>query len=151
MYVNFVVKCLKVILHCGGIKNNVIPTVAEATINFRILPGETIESTKQHIIATVSDKIKVEPVGFLTNPSPVSRIDSDAFKNLERTIRATFSDAVVVPGLVGGGTDARYFYELIQKISLHFMELMKKSLKKIIKRLLNSPIISSNSSIKICT
>ncbi|MDT0621699.1 M20 family peptidase [Croceitalea vernalis] len=96
----------------GGIKNNVIPTVAEATINFRILPGETIESTKQHIIETVSDKIKVEPVGFLTNPSPVSSIDSEAFKNLERTIRSTFPDAVVVPGLVGGGTDARYFYEI---------------------------------------
>jgi carboxypeptidase PM20D1 len=30
----------------GGVKNNVIPTVAEATINFRILPGETIESVK---------------------------------------------------------------------------------------------------------
>jgi len=96
----------------GGIKNNVIPTVAEATINFRILPGETIETTKQHIEATISDKVKVEPVGFLTNPSPVSSVDSKAFKNLERTIRSIFTEAVVVPGLVGGGTDARYFYEI---------------------------------------
>lgn len=96
----------------GGIKNNVIPTVAEATINFRILPGETIETTKQHIVATISDKVKVEPVGFLTNPSPVSSVDSKAFKNLERTIRSIFTEAVVVPGLVGGGTDARYFYEI---------------------------------------
>lgn len=60
----------------GGVKNNVIPTIAEATINFRILPGETIESVKQHILNTVSDKIRVETVGFLTNPSPVSSIDS---------------------------------------------------------------------------
>lgn len=96
----------------GGIKNNVIPTVAEATINFRILPGETIETTKQHIEATISDRVKVEPVGFLTNPSPVSSVDSKAFKNLERTIRSIFTEAVVVPGLVGGGTDARYFYEI---------------------------------------
>lgn len=96
----------------GGLKSNVIPTLAEATINFRILPGETITSTKNHIEATISDKIKVEPVGFLTNPSPVSSVASDAFKNLERTIRATFPDAIVVPGLVGGGTDARYFYDI---------------------------------------
>ncbi|MEZ4797365.1 MAG: M20 family peptidase [Flavobacteriaceae bacterium] len=96
----------------GGVKNNVIPTVAEATINFRILPGETIESTKQHIEATISDKIKVEPVGFLTNPSPVSSIDSDAFKTLEQTIRDMFPTSIVVPGLVGGGTDARYFYDI---------------------------------------
>ncbi|PTM11586.1 MAG: peptidase [Bacteroidetes bacterium] len=96
----------------GGVKNNVIPTVAEATINFRILPGETIETTKQHIIRTISDKIRVEPVGFLTNPSPVSSVDSEAFKTLEKTIRDMFPNTVVVPGLVGGGTDARYFYDI---------------------------------------
>jgi len=59
----------------GGIKNNVIPTTAEATINFRILPGESIASVKNHIRQVISEKIKVEPVGFLTNPSPVSSID----------------------------------------------------------------------------
>lgn len=96
----------------GGVKNNVIPTVAEATINFRILPGETIASVKQHIKNTISDKIKVEPVGFLTNPSPISSIDSEAYKILEKTIRDIFPNSIVVPGLVGGGTDARYFYDI---------------------------------------
>jgi carboxypeptidase PM20D1 len=96
----------------GGVKNNVIPTVAEATINFRILPGENIESVKEHIVSTISDKIKVETVGFLTNPSPVSSIDSESFKILEKTIRDMFPKSIVVPGLVGGGTDARYFYDI---------------------------------------
>ncbi|MEP2936169.1 MAG: M20 family peptidase [Gilvibacter sp.] len=96
----------------GGVKNNVIPTVAEATINFRILPGETIASVQEHIEGTVSDRIRVEPVGFLTNPSPVSSIDSEAFKTLEQTIRDMFPESIVVPGLVGGGTDARYFYDI---------------------------------------
>jgi carboxypeptidase PM20D1 len=96
----------------GGVKNNVIPTVAEATINFRILPGETIASVKEHIVNTISDKVRVETVGFLTNPSPVSEIDSEAFKTLESTIRSLFPEAVVVPGLIGGGTDARYFYDI---------------------------------------
>ncbi|MDC7998843.1 M20 family peptidase [Gilvibacter sediminis] len=96
----------------GGVKNNVIPTVAEATINFRILPGETIESVKEHIIATVSDKVRVEAVGFLTNPSPVSSVESENFKILEQTIRDIYPNSIVVPGLVGGGTDARYFYDI---------------------------------------
>ncbi|MDG1572463.1 M20 family peptidase [Robiginitalea sp. M366] len=100
----------------GGVKNNVIPTVAEATINFRILPGETVSSVQSHIEATISDKVRVEPVGFLTDPSPVSEIDSDAFRTLEQTIRSVFPDAVVVPGLVGGGTDARYFYDLSDEV-----------------------------------
>ena len=96
----------------GGIKNNVIPTVAEATINFRILPGETIEIVEEHIKNTISDKIKVEPVGFLTNPSPVSSIESEGYKALQQTIRNVFPNSVVIPGLVGGGTDARYFYDI---------------------------------------
>lgn len=94
----------------GGVKDNVIPTVGKATINFRILPGETVESVKEHIQKTVGDKIKVELAGFATNPSPVSGIDSEAFKTLEKTIRSVFPEVVVVPGLIGGGTDARYFY-----------------------------------------
>ncbi|WP_374958305.1 M20 family peptidase [Gilvibacter sp.] len=96
----------------GGVKNNVIPTVAEATINFRILPGETIESVKEHIVNTVSDKVRVEEVGFLTNPSPVSSVESENFKILEQTIRDIYPNSIVVPGLVGGGTDARYFYDI---------------------------------------
>ncbi|MFM1877554.1 MAG: hypothetical protein RLZZ241_420 [Bacteroidota bacterium] len=96
----------------GGVKNNVIPTVAEATINFRILPGETIESVQAHIESVVNPAIRVEPVGFLTNPSPVSSVDSEGFKTLEHTIRSLFPGTVVIPGLVGGGTDARYFYEV---------------------------------------
>ena len=96
----------------GGVKNNVIPTVAEATINFRILPGETIESVQQHIEGVISDKVRVEPVGFLTNPSPVSSIESENFNILQQTIRDMYPQSIVVPGLVGGGTDARYFYDI---------------------------------------
>ncbi len=96
----------------GGVKDNVIPTLGKATINFRILPGENIESVKNHIQETIGDGIKVEIAGFATNPSPVSGINSDAFKNLEKTIRSVFPEAVVVPGLIGGGTDARYFYDV---------------------------------------
>lgn len=100
----------------GGVKNNVIPTVAEATINFRILPGETIESVKAHIEATVSDKVRVEPVGHLTNPSPVSSVESEAFQILAKTIRGQNPEALVVPGLVGGGTDARNFYQISDEV-----------------------------------
>ncbi|MBC2839813.1 M20 family peptidase [Robiginitalea sp. SC105] len=100
----------------GGVKNNVIPTVAKATVNFRILPGETIESVQEHIRETVHDTIRIEPEGFLTNPSPVSGVESEGFAVLQNTIRGLFPDAVVVPGLVGGGTDARYFYDVSEDV-----------------------------------
>jgi carboxypeptidase PM20D1 len=100
----------------GGMKNNVIPTVAEATINFRILPGETIESVQAHIESTVSDKVRVEPVGFLTNPPQVSTVDSESYKILEKTIRGLFPGTIVVPGLLGAATDSRYFYEISEEV-----------------------------------
>ncbi|MGB5319210.1 M20/M25/M40 family metallo-hydrolase, partial [Eudoraea sp.] len=75
-----------------------------------------IESVQQHIENTVSDKIKVEAAGFLVNPSPVSGIDSESYRILEKTIRSVFPEAVVVPGLIGGGTDARYFYEVSEEV-----------------------------------
>jgi carboxypeptidase PM20D1 len=100
----------------GGVKNNVIPTVAEATVNFRILPGETIESVQAHIESTVSDKVRVEPVGHLTNPSPVSTVDSETFQILSKTIRNQNPDAIVVPGLLGGGTDSRNFYQISEEV-----------------------------------
>lgn len=96
----------------GGVKDNVIPTVAKATVNFRILPGENVESVRAHIESVISDKVKVDLPGFHTNPSPVSKIDSEAYKTLESTIRGLYPNTVVVPGLIGGGTDARYFYEI---------------------------------------
>ncbi|MBO6795040.1 MAG: M20 family peptidase [Balneolaceae bacterium] len=96
----------------GGFKNNVIPTVAEATINFRILPGESIETVREHIEQTISDKVRIETVGFLTNPSPVSSVDSKNYETLATTIRSTFPNTIVVPGLISGGTDARYFYDI---------------------------------------
>ncbi len=100
----------------GGVKDNVIPTLAKATINFRILPGETVESVKTHIQETIGNDIRVELAGFATDPSPVSGIESKAFQNLEKTIRSVFPDAVVVPGLIGGGTDARYFYNVADDV-----------------------------------
>ena len=114
----------------GGVKNNVIPTIAEATINFRILPGETIKSVKQHITNTISNKINVESVGFLTNPSPVSSIDSENFKILEKTIRDMFPNSIVVPGLLGGGTDARYFYEISDDVYRFYPTRIGPSSKK---------------------
>lgn len=100
----------------GGVKNNVIPTVAEATINFRILPGETIESVQAHIEQIVSDKVQVEPVGFLTNPPAVSSAASEAYRIVEKTIRSLHPETAVVPGLLGGATDSRYFIEISDEV-----------------------------------
>ncbi len=97
----------------GGIKDNVIPTQATATINFRIMPGETVEDVYNHIVETVNDTaVQVSPFKQQNEPSTVSSTESEGFYVLSKTIRQLFPDAVVAPGLLPGGTDSKHYVEL---------------------------------------
>lgn len=99
----------------GGVKANVLPKSASAVVNFRILPGDTIEDVVEHVRRTIDDeRIEVRPTGAARprNPSPISPDDSPEYLALARAIRATHPDAVVAPYLVVGGTDARHYASL---------------------------------------
>lgn len=94
----------------GSSKSNILPTRAEAVINFRILPGETAESVTQRVIDIIDDD-RVEVIMETSfDPSPVSPTDSMGYETLAQTIRGFDEDILVAPNLLSGGTDARYFY-----------------------------------------
>jgi carboxypeptidase PM20D1 len=81
-------------------------------VNFRIKPGETVQSVTGHARELIADsEVKVSVLGFSSDPSPVSTIDGPAFGVIRRTIRETLGDTPppVLPFLVMGGTDARYW------------------------------------------
>jgi carboxypeptidase PM20D1 len=101
----------------GGVKENQLPAVARAVVNFRILPGETVASTVEHVRSTVADpSVEVGVLGEGNDPSPMSDTQSPAFAYLARTIRATNPDALVTPFLVLGGTDARHYTDLSRNV-----------------------------------
>ena len=95
----------------AGVKENVLPSKARAVVNFRILPGESVESVLTHVRRVVADdRIEVGKIARMTSePSPESSTDSPAYHVLEQTIRALFPGAVLAPSLVLGGTDSRHF------------------------------------------
>jgi carboxypeptidase PM20D1 len=94
----------------GGVKANVLPSKARAVVNFRIAPGDTVESVLEHVRKTVGDsRVKVVEARETREPSPVSPVDSEGFRHVERTVREIFPDAVVAPYLLPGGTDSRHF------------------------------------------
>lgn len=96
----------------GSPKSNILPTRATAVINFRILPGETVESVKNRVIQLIDDD-RVEVTDELgTDPSPVSPTDSRGYELIARTIRGMDESIVVAPYMVRGGTDAKYFYSV---------------------------------------
>ena len=95
----------------SGVKENVLPSKARAVVNFRILPGERVESVLTHVRQVVADdRIQVGKIERMTSePSPESSTASPAYLLLEQTIRALFPNAVPAPSLVLGGTDSRHF------------------------------------------
>ncbi len=101
----------------AGVKETVLPSGASAVVNFRLLPGDSIGHVVEHVRRTINDpRIEVRMLGFRSEPSPTSRVDSEAFHFIARSIRQVIPDAVVVPWLVVGGTDSRYFARLTDAV-----------------------------------
>jgi acetylornithine deacetylase/succinyl-diaminopimelate desuccinylase-like protein len=95
----------------AGIRSNVIPGSAQATLNVRIIPGTDVNA----ILATF-ERVIGDPLvtAAFANPSAAaaagrgapSSEDTDLFRALERQARATFPGAEVTPYLFQAGTDA---------------------------------------------
>jgi carboxypeptidase PM20D1 len=100
----------------AGNKDNVLPGVAEATVNFRLLPGDTQAQVLDHARrAIANDKVKLQ-VSAGGEASKVSPTDSASYKLIERTVRELFPGTIVTPGLMVGGTDSKHFESLSDHI-----------------------------------
>jgi carboxypeptidase PM20D1 len=94
----------------AGNKDNVIPGVAEATVNFRLLPGDTRESVMQHVKAKAgNDRFELIALGGGSEPSPISPTQSSSYQLINRTVRSLFPEVIVAPGLMIAATDSRHF------------------------------------------
>jgi len=101
----------------GSPKDNVLPSEAWAVVNFRILPGDTVDGVVEHVRRVVDDsRVEIAAIGTPREPSPVSDPDSSAFEALQRTIASIFPEAAVAPGLVLGGTDARHYQRVADDV-----------------------------------
>jgi carboxypeptidase PM20D1 len=93
----------------AGNKENVLPGRADATVNFRILPGDSVAAVTRHVETTVAlPGLQLKVLPNKTEPSKVAPPDSASFKLIERTVRELFPGTLVTPGLVVGGTDSQH-------------------------------------------
>lgn len=106
----------------GSVRDNVLPIIASAVVNFRILPGDTVESVMDYVVNVVDDpSITVAPYdGFGSNPSVVADTSSKGFQVLSEVIREVSPGIVIAPRLVVAATDARHFNE-VAKNSFRFV------------------------------
>jgi carboxypeptidase PM20D1 len=94
----------------AGNKDNVLPGRAEAAVNFRVLPGDSLAAVEAHIRKTVeNDAIAIKQYPGNSEPSPVSPIDSMGYRAIAQSVRQIFPDAIVAPGLMIAATDSRHF------------------------------------------
>jgi len=97
----------------AGIKDNILPTEALATVNFRLLPGDTSEKVITRLQKVINDdRITVTTLKNSKEPDKVSPINCEAFNLLNKTIRECFENTYVAPALVTGATDSYYFSEV---------------------------------------
>ena len=97
------------VVHAGN-QFNVLPGVAEATVNYRIVPGDTGAKVLEHVRSTVdNERIELKPAPDAYDPPPVSPSQSASYQLINRTIRSLFPGTVVAPSLMIGGTDSRHF------------------------------------------
>ena len=72
----------------GSIKENVLPARARAVVNLRLLPGMSSDEAIRRVVAIVDDaRVNIVATGTsLSEPSPVSSTNSEAFKKLHRAV-----------------------------------------------------------------
>lgn len=119
----------------AGIQENVLLTQAQATVNFRIIPGETAESVKKRVENLVgSESLTVNYVkdGIFKDPSPVSSTDAFGFQVISKTIREIFPEAIVAPGVMVGAADVSYYSEVSEQLYRFLpLQLTQPDLKRI--------------------
>jgi carboxypeptidase PM20D1 len=100
----------------AGTKENVIPQRAQATINVRILPGDTVASVQDWMECTIGDPavhLSLRPGAV--DPSPVSEASGEAYDRVAAATLAAYPDVAVASGLMIGQTDSRHYLPLAQQ------------------------------------
>lgn len=100
----------------GSPQANVLPQKATATVNFRILPGNSIEDVEKHIRKVIRNKdIEVKLLGG-NEPSIVSPTDTPTMHAIKNICCGMYDMSAPVPFIVMGATDARHYQNVTDQI-----------------------------------
>jgi acetylornithine deacetylase/succinyl-diaminopimelate desuccinylase-like protein len=92
----------------AGIKVNVVPTIAEAGLDCRLLPGTDADA----FMKTLREKLGPGDfkIDYIQKPdeAPPSPDAGEAWDAMKRVVAADFKDSRVIPWMTTGGTDSRF-------------------------------------------
>jgi acetylornithine deacetylase/succinyl-diaminopimelate desuccinylase-like protein len=93
----------------AGTKTNVIPDYAEIEVDIRTLPGQSAEDVRAMLddaLGDLAEEVEVTANADLASASP---IDTPLWDVLERVSQRFVPDSGLVPMIMAGATDNRYF------------------------------------------
>jgi carboxypeptidase PM20D1 len=101
----------------AGERENVLPGVATAWVNSRLLPGDTSEAVEAHVREVLKGlDVSVQSEPQRVEASAISPSSGGGFELIARSLRELQPEVVVAPGLLVGGTDTRHFAEVADQI-----------------------------------
>ncbi len=94
----------------GGVKTNVIPDEVILEVDIRTLPGETSADVEANLREAIGDLIEhVEFEVIQEDPSSASPSGGPLWDSLVESMKVAYPEAAVIPSMVTGGTDSRFF------------------------------------------
>jgi acetylornithine deacetylase/succinyl-diaminopimelate desuccinylase-like protein len=93
----------------GGTKTNVIPDQVDIQVDIRTLPGETEDDVHHHLRQALGDLHPAVEIEGNDDPSTASPIDTPLWDTLSRVSGRLVEGTALVPFVMVGGTDNRYF------------------------------------------
>ncbi len=92
----------------GGHAQNALPQRARATLQCRIVPGETQDSVRDTLARVLADPtIKISVITPAT-PSPESPISGNILPTVEKVAHQLWPDVVILPQMGAGASDSKY-------------------------------------------
>lgn len=92
----------------GGHAENALPQRAQATVNCRVLPGESIDSVQKTLETVIGDDQVVISRINNANPSPPSPLTAEVLGPIEEITEAMWPGVPVLPMMSTGATDGLY-------------------------------------------
>jgi acetylornithine deacetylase/succinyl-diaminopimelate desuccinylase-like protein len=92
----------------GGHAQNALPQRARATLQCRIVPGESQDSVRDTLVRVLADPtIKISVITPAT-PSPESTLSGSILPTVERVAHQLWPNVVILPQMGAGASDSKY-------------------------------------------
>jgi acetylornithine deacetylase/succinyl-diaminopimelate desuccinylase-like protein len=99
--------CVATMLAAGH-QENALPQRAQATVQCRVMPGETIEETRATLVRVVADPTIRVALGPPVIPAPESPPSRDLLDAVERVAHSMWPGVPVIPQMAAGASDNIY-------------------------------------------